>query len=90
MGLGNSRITTASAPTCHGNQTLRRLPLNARMVASATCGAVLENGAGAMPSVIRPITKPGRMTSNRTPDPFSASARPLQNPSNPAFADPYT
>ena len=65
-----------------------RFPLSARTVASATWRDVLENGAGAMPSVIRQITNPGRMTSSRTPEPRSASARPLQNPSNPAFADP--
>ena len=44
---------------------------------------------GAIPVVMRPITKPGRTISNRTPDPCSASARPLANPSRPALADWY-
>ena len=44
----------------HGTHTLRRSLASARAVAAATCDGVLDNGAGVMPSVIRPMTKPGR------------------------------
>ncbi len=37
---------------------------NPRTTASATCAGVLDIGAGFMPSVIEPITKPGRTSSS--------------------------
>lgn len=50
---------------------------------------MLENGAGSMPSVIRPITNPGRTINSCTPVPCTASVRPEANESRPALADPY-
>lgn len=61
---------------------------NASAVAAATCRGVLDNGAGAMPSVIRPTTKPGRTISSRAPDPCNASLKPDAKPSKPALAEP--
>ena len=72
----------------HGIHTVRRPRASARAVAAATCGGVLDMRRGFHPSVIRPITNPGRTSSSRTPEPCSASARPLQNPSSPALAEP--
>src|SRR5699024_4733416 len=57
---------------------------------SATWSAVEENGAGAIPSVIRPMTKPGLGMTSVTPVPWRASAIPDANPSSPALAEPYT
>lgn len=59
-----------------------------RTTASATCDGVLDIGAGDIPSVIVPMTNPGRTSINWTPEPCSASPRPLANPSKPAFALP--
>src|SRR3984957_11431298 len=87
---GRSRITADAGPNAHGIQTVRRPLARARAVAAATCDGVLDSGAGVIPSVIRPMTKPGRTISSRTPVPCSASANPLANPSRPAFAEPYT
>ena len=64
-----------------------RVP-SAPTVASATASAVVENGAGLSPSVIRVLTKPGRTTSTRTPVPAVASARPCASESRPALAAP--
>ena len=61
---------------------------SARAVAAATCAGVLDSGAGVMPSVIRPITNPGRDEQQPDPVPCSASVRPLANPSSPALAEP--
>ena len=72
----------------HGTHTVRRPLASARAVAAATCAGVLDNGAGVMPCVIRPITKPGRTSSSCIAEPCSASASPLANPSKPALADP--
>ena len=77
-----------SGRSAHGTHTVRRPRANARAVASATWAGVLDSGAGSMPSVIRPITKPGRTISSRTPLPYSASDSPLANPSSPALAEP--
>ena len=57
-----------------GTHTSPRRPRSAATTASATWSGVLENGAGDMPSVIRPTTKPGRTSSSRTPDPASKDA----------------
>ena len=76
--------------SAHGTHTVRRRLASAPTVAAATWSGVLDNGAGVMPSVMRPITNPGRTTSRCTPVPCSASARPLLKPSRPALADPYT
>ncbi len=59
-----------------------------RTTASATCDGVLDIGAGDIPSVIFPMTNPGRTSINCTPEPCSASPRPLAKPSKPAFALP--
>ena len=50
----------ATGRSAHGIHTVRRPLARARAVAAATCGAVLDSGAGAMPWVIRPMTNPGR------------------------------
>ena len=77
-----------SGRSSHGTHTVRRPLASARAVAAATCAGVLDNGAGVMPCVIRPITKPGRTSSSCIPEPCSASDSPLANPSKPALADP--
>src|SRR5215212_410477 len=70
---GTIRIPTNIGCSALGTHTVRRRLANARTVAAATWSGVLDNGAGAMPSVMRPITNPGRTTSRCTPDPCSAS-----------------
>jgi hypothetical protein len=85
---GSSRMQKNNGRNAHGTHTVRRPVDNARAVAAATCAGVLDNGAGSMPSVIRPITNPGRTINSRTPLPYSASESPLANPSRPALAEP--
>src|SRR5699024_10472866 len=90
-GCGTSRATANMTRSCQGIQTTparrsRTLPATT----SATWSAVEENGAGAIPSVIRPMTKPGLGMTSVTPVPWRASAIPDANPSSPALAEPYT
>ena len=59
MNCGSNRIIANTGPNTFGTHTARRPFDNARTVAAATCDGVLENGAGDMPSVIRPMTNPG-------------------------------
>ncbi len=56
---GSSRIATNNGRSVHGIHTVRRPLASARAVAAATCGGVLDMGAGFMPSVIRPIDESG-------------------------------
>ena len=65
---GSIRIATNIGRSAHGTHTVRRRLANARTVAAATWSGVLDNGAGVMPSVMRPITNPGRTTNRCTPD----------------------
>ena len=62
------RTSTASD---RGTQISLRPLASARATASATCGGVLDSGAGDMPSVMRPMTKPG-------PDQQQPDARAVQ------------
>ncbi len=59
-----------------------------RTTRSATASGVVEKGAGVMPSVIRPTTKPGRTMVTPTPVPSSESPRPWAKASSPDFEDP--
>ena len=56
--------------------------------ASATASGVVENGAGVMPSVIRPTTNPGRTIITSTPLPTRESPRPWAKASSPDFDEP--
>lgn len=57
---------------------------------SATTSGVTDSGAGRMPSVIEPMTKPGRAVISASSLPCRRSARPWQKASSPAFVEPYT
>ena len=61
-----------------------------RTTAAATATGVVENGAGSIPSVIRPTTKPGRTMVTPTPVPTSESPRPWEKASRPDLVEPYT
>lgn len=89
-GRGMYCRAVARTASLAGTQTVFRRPRRARAVATPTASAVVANGCGAMPSVIRPVTKPGRTSISRTPVPCSESARPRAKASWPALADPYT
>jgi hypothetical protein len=56
--------------------------------AAPTRSGVVASGAGVMPAVIRPTTKPGLTRSTRTPLPCSESASPRAKASRPALAAP--
>ena len=66
---GSRRIAKKTGRSTPGTQTTPRRFRSAATVASATWSGVLENGAGLMPSVIRPMTNPGRTSSRWTPEP---------------------
>ena len=79
-GRGISRITVARPTSGAGTQTTeaepRRAfePRSAFATATPTASGVVDSGAAGIPSVIFPITKPGRTSSTRTPVPCSESA----------------
>src|SRR5690606_16402165 len=88
IGRGSSFMIENTGRSTAGTHTVCLRARNALTVASATWSGVLENGAGFIPRVIRPITNPGRTSSRCTPLPYRASASPEANPSRPAFAEP--
>ena len=56
--------------------------------ACATTSGVTDKGAGFMPLVIDPITKPGRAVISARSLPCKRSAKPWQNASKPALVEP--
>src|SRR5699024_202851 len=89
IGCGTSRATANITRSCHGIHTMPARQATTRSTTtSATCSGVDENGAGSIPAVIRPITKPGRGMMSVTPVPCRASAIPEAKPSRPALAEP--
>src|ERR1035438_9620698 len=90
MGRGSSRSTAAIGTSIDGTQTVVAFPASADATAAPTAAGVLDSGAGLIPSVIRPMTKPGLTSSTRTPLPCSESVRPRADAARPALAAPYT
>src|SRR5688572_23757657 len=89
-GPGRWRSTENTTRRTPGTHTVRRPDRRAATVAAATLSAVVANGAGASPSVIDVVTKPGRTTRTLAPLPLNESPRPWAKPSRPAFDEPYT
>src|SRR5258708_15467413 len=73
-----------------GTQTTEAELASPAATAAPTCAGVVASGAGFIPAVIRPTTKPGRTRSTRTPLECSESATARANASSPAFAAPQT
>src|SRR5579859_793257 len=87
-GRGTRRMTPAAPARLRGTQSDVALVSSAAATAAPTCAGVDDIGAGLIPAVILPVTKPGLTSRTRTPVPASASARPRANASRPAFAAP--
>src|SRR5699024_8078522 len=101
IARGTKRMTKARIANLLGihSVVLRsfpwRLALDCRVISdvivSATTPGVTERGAGFIPVVMDPMTKPGRAVINPRfllPSKVSLSARPWQNASNPALVEP--
>ena len=64
---------------------MRRRLASARAVLAATCSGVLGNGAGVIPCVIRPMTKPGREINSMHAGPVQRIGQPAGEPVQACF-----